>query len=96
MNDTEPAKGKRIDKVARHPATGQPVVIGDFTVDELANDGMDAAINAGCKAIQDKMGITAGDVAGQFWTGGPEDHVKDLFAAYVRAELVNMPAEKPA
>ena len=40
------------------------------TLNTLLEDATQAAINAGCLAIQEKLGITSGDTAGASFSGG--------------------------
>lgn len=47
---------------------------------------IDAAMDAAIKEIQDRLGVTTGDVAGVFWTGDVADRTREAFAAYIRTE----------
>ena len=49
-------------------------------IDNLAEN----ALNAACLVIQDALGVTSGDLAGQFFSDG---EVKDKFMDYIRSEL---------
>lgn len=48
------------------------------------------ALNAAALVIQDRLGITSGDVAGLFFSGG---EVQDILAAYIRTEINYSKAE---
>lgn len=47
-----------------------------------------AALNAGCKLVQDMMGVETGDAAGIFWAGEMEEKVADLFEQYIEYEIM--------
>lgn len=56
----------------------------------IAEEATQAAINAGCKLVQDALGITSGDVAGMFWTGGETESIRNAFDSYVNAEVTQL------
>lgn len=53
---------------------------------KLVDEAVEAALNAGCLLIQERLGIETGDVAGMFWAGLEEDAVKAQFARYLKTE----------
>jgi hypothetical protein len=48
---------------------------------------VEAALEAACRVVQNKLGIESGDLAAIFWSGDSEDVFKSLFVAYIMAEL---------
>lgn len=53
----------------------------------LVADAADAAINAGCKMIQDALGVTSGDAAAMFFDGAEADAIRAAFARYLSCEV---------
>jgi hypothetical protein len=63
-------------------------------LNKLLDTATQAALNAGCKAVQDEMGITSGDAAGVFFSG--DENVRAFskgMADYIQFELVQAGAE---
>lgn len=58
----------------------------------------DDAVNAGCKLIQDRLGVVAGDTAGLIFADESELPSAcasiDMFEAYIRAEIASVQAAK--
>ena len=48
---------------------------------------VDAALEAACRVVQDRLGVESGDLAAIFWSGDSEDLFKGLFVAYIMTEL---------
>lgn len=46
-----------------------------------------AALDAGCDAIQSALGVTDGGVAGMYFSGGTEDEVREHLRNYMLSEL---------
>jgi hypothetical protein len=67
--------------------------------DELLLDrAVDAALNAGCKVLQDALGVKTGDFAGVYWSGpiGPGNAtIREAFAAYLEAERAEAARRSP-
>jgi len=65
-------------------------------IEDLAED----ALNAACLAIQQKLEVSDGGVAGMFFSGVEGDEVRAHFNNYIRLELnwmgspVNPPADE--
>lgn len=56
-------------------------------IEALIEQATHAALDAGCKIIQEALGVKAGDLAGTFFSGGEHaDSVQGALRAYVRAE----------
>lgn len=62
-------------------------------LETLARDATQVALDAGCKYVQDALGITTGDTAGVFWTGGETESLQNAFDSYVYAEQEALKAE---
>lgn len=59
-------------------------------IDALAFD----ALNAACLMIQDRLGVTSGDVAGLYFSGSTGEHILGMLADYVRMEVNFSKAEQ--
>lgn len=71
--------------VAEAQAALAPVGLSE-TDRKLVEEATEAALNAGCLLIQQRLGIETGDVAGMFWAGLEEEAVRAQFARYLKTE----------
>jgi hypothetical protein len=62
----------------------------------LLDKAVEAAINAGCKVIQDALGVKSGDFAGHYYSSvlGCANAIRDEFTAYLGAERAQAAAAK--
>jgi broad specificity phosphatase PhoE len=67
-----------LDKILEGP--GKPAFTSDAVIDALAEE----AANAACKLIQDRLGVTTGDLAAAVLSDGT---IERELARYIRAEL---------
>lgn len=67
-----------------------------MTQDEL-KELADDALNAVCLHIQNKLGVTSGDVAGMYFSGPVDDQIRMILAGYIKSELnwMGTPIETP-
>ena len=56
----------------------------------LIQQATHAALDAGCKVIQDRLGIKTGDLAGMHFSGETHDATRELFSNYLLAELESL------
>jgi hypothetical protein len=61
--------------------------MNDEQIRDLAREALDAA----ARAVQDKLGIDSGDVAGHFFNGEYADKIEKIFEMYIKLELQNHP-----
>ena len=62
----------------------------DFIVklNEALENATEDAVNAGCLAVQQAIGVTRGDYAGVYFSGDVErKKVREVFAKYMHSEL---------
>ena len=77
-----------IDHLARHILTLEfmhPYPTSE--AQKLIDDATEAALDAGCKVIQERLGIKHGDLAGLHFDRRRKDVLRDLFAAYLLEEV---------
>lgn len=53
---------------------------------EVIEEATDAALDEGCKRIQDYLGVTSGDLAGMHFSGSGADGMREVLREYLEAE----------
>ncbi|MFZ5525873.1 MAG: hypothetical protein ACOZE7_04385 [Pseudomonadota bacterium] len=79
-----------IDQVARQLLNRQLMHPDSSDAHALIEQATHAALDAGAKVIQDRLGIQSGDLAGMHFTGKVHDAARDLFTTYLLAELKSL------
>lgn len=77
-------------RTAEPSAYGLTQEEADFVVDlnALIEEATEAALNAGCLAVQEAVGVDSGDLAGVFFSGSADkEAIAHKFAEYILAEL---------
>ena len=57
-----------------------------YTVGDI-QDIADEALNAACRAIQDRLGVPNGDLAAHYFQGHAERVIDDILRGYIRTEI---------
>lgn len=59
-------------------------------LNQKVEDATQDAINAGCLAIQQHLGVTAGDRAGNFFSSESTTQIEQIFLNYALAEIADL------
>tara|TARA_R110000822_G_scaffold154041_1_gene293500 strand:- start:707 stop:1123 length:417 start_codon:yes stop_codon:yes gene_type:complete len=57
-----------------------------YTVEDIQTIA-DEALNAACRVVQDRLGVTSGDLAAQYFQGQTERVIDDILRGYIRSEI---------
>ena len=67
----------------KNKASGQEAILA-----EILQEAVHEALDAGCAVIQRRLGVSTGDLAGMYFSGGASrDQVAQAFEEYMRAEI---------
>jgi hypothetical protein len=80
---------RRHNRICMALGEGEEESVDDLLLDEA----VEAALDAGCKVIQDALGVKAGDFAALHWSGRA-DPVREAFRMYLACERANATAER--
>ena len=57
-----------------------------YTVEDI-QDIADEALNAACRVVQARLGVTNGDLAAHYFQGHTERVIDDILRGYIRSEI---------